>query len=192
MLKQLRETVGKEWLPTGTRAVAQVMLLLKKGDKEAIEAFGDWKGERKGSLEGNVTGYMEDKEVWEDLKLIAMAGVVYAGLVESEEVVRRAVEVLCTVSDHKGGGRRGKGRKADDESRFKRMRSAGWIRTPRRRDRFSTRIWRWLTTRVSQTPMSGLINGRRCSEQTGILLREKRSRYPISVRINPALSLQKN
>jgi hypothetical protein len=93
MFTRVRTNVGKDWLPTPTRAVAQVLLLLQAGDTATEAAFG--KG---GSLEGNVQGFRDDENVWADFELQAMAAVVYGGLLESEEMLQRAKEVLCKVS----------------------------------------------------------------------------------------------
>jgi len=94
MFSRVREKVGKDWLPTPTRAVAQVLLSLKSGDPAMMAAFGD-----EGSLEGNVEGFRGVEEVWADFELQAMAAVVYGGLLESEEMLTRAKEVLCKVPD---------------------------------------------------------------------------------------------
>lgn len=93
MFSRVREKVGKDWLPTPTRAVAQVLLLLKAGDPAMLAAFGD-----ECSLEGNVEGFRGVEEVWADFELQAMAAVVYGGLLESEEMLTKAKEVLCKVS----------------------------------------------------------------------------------------------
>jgi SET and MYND domain-containing protein len=95
MFVRVKEAVGKDWLPTPVRAVAQVMLLLKKGGEEAVvEAFG----EGADGLEGNVEGFRGEREVWADFQLQATAAVAYAGLGEGEEVIKKAMEVLCKVS----------------------------------------------------------------------------------------------
>jgi SET and MYND domain-containing protein len=99
MFARVREQAGKDWLPTPVRAVAQVLMLLKAGDAAVKEAFeggggeGEWTG-----LEGNVGGFKKDEEVWRDFELQAAAAVVYAGLLEGEEVLEKARAVLCKVS----------------------------------------------------------------------------------------------
>jgi SET and MYND domain-containing protein len=119
MFARVRERAGKDWLPTPVRAVAQVLLLLQQqqqqqagkgkdgkngkggGDdddvlREAVsEAFLGSANE--GGLEGNVDGFRADGEVWRDFELQAAAAVVYAGLLEGEEMLERAREVLCKV-----------------------------------------------------------------------------------------------
>lgn len=104
MFARVRESAGKEWLPTPVRAVAQVMLRLKAGDEEVREAFwdggaggGDDDNDGWGGLEGNVEGFRALKEVWADFELQATAAVVYAGLLQGEQVLTKAREVLCKV-----------------------------------------------------------------------------------------------
>lgn len=92
MFARVRANVGKDWLPTPTRAVAQVLLLLAARDPAVVAAFGPG-----GSLEGNVEGFKREHQVWADFELQAMAAVVYGGLLESEEMLTRAKEVLCKV-----------------------------------------------------------------------------------------------
>ncbi len=92
MFARVRDNVGKDWLPTATRAVAQVLLLLKAGDPDIVAAFGDG-----GSLQGNVDGFRKDEKVWADFELQAMAAVVYGGLLESDKMLARAKEILCRV-----------------------------------------------------------------------------------------------
>jgi len=94
MFSRVRTNVGKDWLPTPTRAVAQILLLMNAGDPAAIAAFGDG-----GSLQGNVEGFKRDEQVWADFELQAMAAVVYGGLVESDEMLTRAKEILCKVRE---------------------------------------------------------------------------------------------
>jgi SET and MYND domain-containing protein len=93
MFARVRKSVGKDWLPTPVRAVAQVMLRLRAGDKEVREAFESGSG-----LEGNVEAFRKEKEVWADFELQASAAVVYAGLLQGDEVLAKAREVLCKVS----------------------------------------------------------------------------------------------
>ncbi|KXX73039.1 SET domain and MYND-type zinc finger protein 6 [Madurella mycetomatis] len=95
MFARVRESAGKEWLPTPVRAVAQVMLRLKGGDRDVREAFDD--GSSGWALEGNVEGFRGEKEVWADFELQAAAAVVYAGLLEGEEMLAKAREVLCKI-----------------------------------------------------------------------------------------------
>lgn len=92
MFARVRANAGRDWLPTPTRAVAQVLLLLKAGDKAARAAFGEG-----GTLEGNVEAFRRDEAVWGDYELQAMAAVVYGGLLESEEMLATARAVLCKV-----------------------------------------------------------------------------------------------
>ncbi|KAK4454674.1 hypothetical protein QBC34DRAFT_392352 [Podospora aff. communis PSN243] len=92
MFTRVRTNVGKDWLPTPTRAVAQVLLLLQARDGAAEAAFG-----KVGTLEGNVQGFREDEKVWADFELQAMAAVVYGGLLESEEMLSTAREILCKI-----------------------------------------------------------------------------------------------
>ena len=93
MFRRIRERTGKDWVPTPVRAVAQVMLLLKAGDEEVKKAFGP-----NGTLESNVEGFKTDEELWKDFELQATGAVVYAGLLQSEETLKQALEVLCKVS----------------------------------------------------------------------------------------------
>ncbi|KAK4035270.1 hypothetical protein C8A01DRAFT_18046 [Parachaetomium inaequale] len=92
---RVREQVGKDWVPTPVRAVAQVLMLLKAGDQAVKEAFGEGGGEWE--LEGNVEEFRGEGEVWRDFELQATAAVVYAGLLEGEEMLGRAREVLCKI-----------------------------------------------------------------------------------------------
>ncbi|KAL2132578.1 hypothetical protein VTI74DRAFT_3633 [Chaetomium olivicolor] len=92
MFARVRESAGKDWLPTPVRAVAQVLLLLKARDEAIKEAF-----EGEDGLEGNVEGFQREEEVWKDFELQAAAAVVYAGLLDGEEAVGRAREVLCKI-----------------------------------------------------------------------------------------------
>ncbi|KAK4170166.1 hypothetical protein QBC43DRAFT_249275 [Cladorrhinum sp. PSN259] len=88
----LRETLGKEWLPTPVRATVQVLLRLKGKDEAVVEAFrGD------GRLEGNVEGFKSDEQVWKDFELMSMAAATYSGLLQGEESLKEAMEVLCQV-----------------------------------------------------------------------------------------------
>lgn len=102
MFRRVREEVGKEWLPTAVRAVAQVMVaLLRGGSPLMAEAFAGEGEEGRGEwvLEGNVEGFKREEGVWRDMELQATAAVVYAGLLgQGEGVVERAREVLCKVS----------------------------------------------------------------------------------------------
>ncbi|KAK4240615.1 hypothetical protein C8A03DRAFT_31210 [Achaetomium macrosporum] len=92
MFTRVRENVGKDWLPTPVRAVAQVLILLKGGDAAVKEAF-----EAEDGLEANVEGFKAYEEVWKDFELQATAAVVYAGLLEGEEMLAKAREVLCKI-----------------------------------------------------------------------------------------------
>ncbi|KAK3311198.1 uncharacterized protein B0T15DRAFT_408829, partial [Chaetomium strumarium] len=92
MFARVRENAGKDWLPTPVRAVAQVLMLLKSGDPAIKEAFETGDG-----LEGNVEGFRAYEEVWKDFELQATAAVVYAGLLEGEEMLAKAREVLCKI-----------------------------------------------------------------------------------------------
>ncbi|KAK3355971.1 hypothetical protein B0H65DRAFT_64635 [Neurospora tetraspora] len=92
MFKRIRERTGKDWVPTPVRAVAQVMLLLKAGDEEIVKAFGPG-----GTLESNVEGFKTDEELWKDFELQATGAVVYAGLLQSDETLKQAMEVLCKI-----------------------------------------------------------------------------------------------
>lgn len=94
MFKRIKERTGKDWLPTPVRAVAQVMLLLKAGDEETVKAFGPGGG----TLESNMEGFKTDQGLWGDFELQATGAVVYAGLLQSDETLKQAVEVLCKVS----------------------------------------------------------------------------------------------
>ena len=96
MFARIRSTTGKEWLPTPSRAVAQILFLLRAGDDRTVKAFG-----KDGSLEGNVAGFKSDADLWRDFELQAMASIVYGGMVESEEMLETAKEVLCKVSKRK-------------------------------------------------------------------------------------------
>ncbi|KAK0656182.1 hypothetical protein B0T16DRAFT_315127 [Cercophora newfieldiana] len=71
MFKRVRANVGKDWLPTPTRAG--------------------------GTLEGNVESFRREEGVWADFELQAMAAVVYGGLLESDEMLARAKEILCKI-----------------------------------------------------------------------------------------------
>ncbi|KAK3330872.1 hypothetical protein B0H66DRAFT_77985 [Apodospora peruviana] len=94
MFARIRSTTGKDWLPTPVRAVAQVLLLLKTQDPAMITAFVD----RQKGLEGNVDEFRKNaQDVWADYELQAMAAVVYAGLLQSKEVLNTAKEVLCRI-----------------------------------------------------------------------------------------------
>lgn len=92
MFAQIRENTGKEWLPTPVRAVIQVLLLLQAGNAAIAEAFFGRQG-----LEGNVEDFKKNQELWADYELQAMAAVVYGGLLQSEEVVAKAKEILCKI-----------------------------------------------------------------------------------------------
>ncbi|KAM7190552.1 hypothetical protein V8F20_009685 [Naviculisporaceae sp. PSN 640] len=92
MFTLIRSTTGKEWLPTPVRAVAQVLLLLQAGDTTMAEAFLGPEG-----LEGNVEEFRKDSDVWADYELQAMAAVVYGGLLQSEEMINKAKEILCKI-----------------------------------------------------------------------------------------------
>lgn len=92
MFARIRQTTGKEWLPTPVRAVAQVLLLLQAGDTTMAGAFFS-----PGGLEGNVEEFRRNPEVWADYELQAMAAVVYGGLLQSEETVNKAKEILCKI-----------------------------------------------------------------------------------------------
>ncbi|KAK4211416.1 hypothetical protein QBC37DRAFT_320356 [Rhypophila decipiens] len=92
MFSRIRETTGKEWLPTPVRAVAQILILLQTGDPTMTKAFSSTEG-----LEGNVEGFKRNKEVWADYELQAMAAVVYGGLLQSEEMMHKAKEILCKI-----------------------------------------------------------------------------------------------
>ncbi|KAK3986926.1 hypothetical protein QBC44DRAFT_132028 [Cladorrhinum sp. PSN332] len=88
----LRETLGKDWLPTPVRATVQVLLRLKGGDESVVEAFSG-----KERLEGNVERFKSDKQVWNDFELMSMAAATYSGLLQNEEGLKETVEVLCQV-----------------------------------------------------------------------------------------------
>ncbi|KAK4127142.1 SET domain-containing protein [Parathielavia appendiculata] len=97
MFARVREQAGKDWLPTPVRAVAQVLLMLRAGDAAVREAFegggdGEWSG-----LEGNVEGFKADGEVWKDFELQTAAAAVYARLLDGEEVLTKAREILCKI-----------------------------------------------------------------------------------------------
>ncbi|KAL2122379.1 hypothetical protein VTJ04DRAFT_2834 [Mycothermus thermophilus] len=94
MFTRIREQAGKEWLPTPVRAVAQVLMRLKGGDKQVLEAFGN---EGEGRLRGNVDQFQQYEVAWKDIELQAAAAVVYAGLLEKEETLVQAREVLCKI-----------------------------------------------------------------------------------------------
>ncbi|KAK1757723.1 hypothetical protein QBC47DRAFT_376838 [Echria macrotheca] len=89
---RVRDRAGKDWLPTSTRAVAQVLLLMRAGNPAISAAFGHG-----GSLRGNVEAYKRDADLWEGFKLQSMAAIVYSGLPETEEQLATAAEVLCKI-----------------------------------------------------------------------------------------------
>ncbi|KAL2199584.1 hypothetical protein P885DRAFT_74753 [Corynascus similis CBS 632.67] len=102
MFARVREQAGKDWLPTPVRAVAQVLLSLyggkgAGGEGDVKRAFFGGNGEDDGGLEGNVEGFKKDEEVWKDLELQATAAVVYAGVLQGEEVLLKAREILCKI-----------------------------------------------------------------------------------------------
>jgi hypothetical protein len=158
MFARVRENAGKDWLPTPVRAVAQALLLLQSGDpviKEALEA-GD-------GLEGNVEGFRAYEEVWKDFELQATAAVVYAGLLEREEILSKARKVLCKVSfylyDTPSPWQADENGVLKGVCRYRRMPLIGWMPTPVRRASFSTLGWRWSTTLAFPTPLWGSTKG---------------------------------
>ncbi|KAK4230713.1 hypothetical protein QBC38DRAFT_468621 [Podospora fimiseda] len=88
----LRETLGKDWLPTPVRATVQVLLHLKGGDAVVTEAF---RGSEK--LQGNVEGFKSDPQVWKDFELMSMAAATYSGQLQNKESLDEAMKVLCQV-----------------------------------------------------------------------------------------------
>jgi hypothetical protein len=102
-----------------------VLLLLKAGDPAAAAAFGDG-----GSLQGNVEGFKANEQAWADFELQAMAAVVYGGLVESEDMLDRAKEVLCKVSERAGGVDMVAKGELLMCARYKRMHSTDWMLIP--------------------------------------------------------------
>ncbi|KAK5654770.1 hypothetical protein OQA88_6806 [Cercophora sp. LCS_1] len=92
MFIRVHEASGRDWLPTPTRAVAQVLLLLAAKDKAMEAAFGNG-----GLLQGNVDGFRRREKVWSDFQLQSMAAVIYGGLPETDQMLERAKEVLCKI-----------------------------------------------------------------------------------------------
>lgn len=142
MFKRIRERTGKDWVPTPVRAVAQVMLLLKAGDEEVTKAFGPG-----GTLESNVEGFKTDEELWKDFELQATGAVVYAGLLQSDETLKQAMEVLCKVSLTLECGSlcklKGWCKLTGAAVRSKRMRSTGLMPTPDRLVSIFTLVFLW-------------------------------------------------
>lgn len=156
MFARVRANAGRDWLPTPTRAVAQVLLLLKAGDKAARAAFGEG-----GTLEGNVEAFRREEAVWGDYELQAMAAVVYGGLLESEEMLATARAVLCKVGGLLvGGGVRGV--LLTGLGRYKQTRSIGWTQIRVWRASFWMLGWPWSTIRACPTRLLGSTNGRPC------------------------------
>ncbi|KAH8885128.1 SET domain-containing protein [Thozetella sp. PMI_491] len=91
VFQRVRERAGKDWLPTPVRAVLQVMAKLR-GDGVVAQAFGPG-----GWLEGNVEGFKQDKQVWEDIELQSMAAVAYGGLPMEQSTLEAAKEIFCKI-----------------------------------------------------------------------------------------------
>lgn len=84
---KVRQSVGKDWLPTPVRALVQV--LLRWGDHDVRTAFE--------GLEGNVGHFKQDENVWEDIGLQACGGLTYAGRPELDAELNLARDILCKV-----------------------------------------------------------------------------------------------
>ncbi|KAL2269747.1 hypothetical protein VTJ83DRAFT_1931 [Remersonia thermophila] len=100
MFARVREQAGKEWLPTSVRAAAQVLMRLKGGDKAMLEAFGtggDGEDGEGHGLKGNAERFRAYEEAWRDIELQAAAAAVYSGMLDKEEVLAQAREILCKI-----------------------------------------------------------------------------------------------
>ncbi|KAK3393997.1 hypothetical protein B0H63DRAFT_31762 [Podospora didyma] len=99
MFQHIKSTVGKE-MPTPVRALAQVLVLLKKGDPATVAAFGD-----NGSLASNIEAFKANEKRWEDIQLQSVGAAMYAlpGLTSptptaaAAEWAERAMRALCMI-----------------------------------------------------------------------------------------------
>lgn len=71
-------------MPTPTRALIQALLCGEIGD--GLE-----------DLEGHVLEKKAEGDEWRDVEMMAMAACAFSGRGTAEELVRRAVEMLCKV-----------------------------------------------------------------------------------------------
>lgn len=92
--KALRQGIKDEGrrrqLPTPTRALIQALLCGEIGD--GLE-----------DLEGHVLEKKAEGDEWRDVEMMAMAACAFSGKGTGEELVRRAVEMLCKVGYQLGG-----------------------------------------------------------------------------------------
>jgi hypothetical protein len=94
--KELRDSQGRDWLPTPVRALMQV--LLRARDPVIQAAF--FKDGQADGLEGNVQKFrvVNGGKVWEDMELQSLAACATAGLGQRRDLVEKAREILCKVS----------------------------------------------------------------------------------------------
>ncbi|KAL7797764.1 SET domain-containing protein [Trichoderma afarasin] len=89
--KPLRQGIKDEGrrrqLPTPTRALIQALLCGEIGD-----GLGD--------LEGHVLEKKAEGDEWRDVEMMAMAACAFSGKGTAEELVRRAVEMLCKIQNN--------------------------------------------------------------------------------------------
>lgn len=89
VLKRIKISVDKDWLPTPVRALVQV-LLQWDGNAQLRASFG--------RLEGNVDRFKAREDVWRDVGLQAYGAMAYAGRKETDDQLHMARDILCKVS----------------------------------------------------------------------------------------------
>lgn len=85
VFRKVQTAVGKDWLPTPVRTLVQ--LLVRWTEVQQLVS----------QLEGNEDRFKERKQLWEDMKLQAYAGIHYAGRKEDDANLFLSLDVLCKV-----------------------------------------------------------------------------------------------
>ncbi|KAI6286663.1 hypothetical protein MCOR27_001735 [Pyricularia oryzae] len=85
VFRKVQTAVGKDWLPTPVRTLVQ--LLVRWAEVQQLVS----------QLEGNEDRFKERKQLWEDMKLQAYAGIHYAGRKEDDANLFLSLDVLCKI-----------------------------------------------------------------------------------------------
>lgn len=91
VFRKVRAAVGKDWLPTPVRALVQILFRLS--EVQDVVA----------NLEGHSDKFRARKELWENMKLQAYAGLHYTGRKEDDANLNMAAEILCKVRRPENG-----------------------------------------------------------------------------------------
>ncbi|KAL8281980.1 hypothetical protein RB597_009613 [Gaeumannomyces tritici] len=85
VFRKVQAAVSKNWLPTPVRALVQILLRLSEVHEVVT------------GLEGHGDKFRARKELWENMKLQAYAGIHYAGRKEDDANLNLAAEILCKI-----------------------------------------------------------------------------------------------